>query len=201
MGIDYSINLYYPIELLEAVLLKLPAIAYITAGANTEIELPNGRCISLPFTSTSKDAPVQLKSIGSSITLDTSLMFDIDDPIWDYIRQGYSEDHLNQYRKQIPIGCIYLHIYMGNKNIEMAFTAAVSDMSRLFVNSKSIHNKFINFMRSTNGLFGLIDIEEGYFLLLTNPQKEVWPAGYEIETEFEPYYDIDLLIEGCLQQI
>jgi hypothetical protein len=201
MGIDYSINLYYPIEQLDAVLLKLPSIASIDAGASTAIELPNGRCISLPFNNGLKSSVVQLKSPGSSITLDTTIIFDVDDPIRDFIRQNNWEKLLTRSRKQIPIGYIYLHITLGHKNSEVAFTAATSDMSRLFVNSESIHNKFVDFMKSTNGLFGLIDIEKSRYLLLTNPKKEIRPAIAEIETEVNPYFDIDLLVEDCLQQI
>jgi hypothetical protein len=209
MGIDYSINLYYPIEQLDAVLLKLPSIASIDAGASTAIELPNGRCISLPFNNGLKSSVVQLKSPGSSITLDTTIIFDVDDPIRDFIRQNNWEKLLTRSRKQIPIaygaseaiGYIYLHITLGHKNAEMAFTAAASNMSKLFVNSESIHNKFIDFMESTKGLLGLIDIEKSHYLLLANPKKEVRPASVEIETEVNPYFDLDLLIEDCLQQI
>jgi hypothetical protein len=201
MGIDYSVNLYYPIEQLEAVLLKLPSIAAIEHGAITSVELPNGRCISLPFTSSFKNLSVQLKSPGSAVTLDTTLVFDVDDPIRDFIRQNNWEHRLSHSRKQIPIGYIDLHVTLGNKNAEMAFTAAVSDMSRLFVSSESIHNKFTDFMESTNGVLGLIDIEKSHYLLLTNPKKEIRPAKVEVKTEVNPYFDIDLLIENSLQQI
>jgi hypothetical protein len=193
--------LYYPIEQLEAVLLKLSSIAAIDAGASTSVELPNSRCISLPFTSSYKNSSVQLKSLGSLITLDTTLVFDVDDPIRDFIRENNWEHRLTRSRKQIPIGYIYLHITLGHKNAEMAFTAATSNMSRLFVNSESIHNKFIDFMESPRRLLGLIDIEKSHYLLLTNPKKEIKPASAEVETEVNPYFDIDLLIEDCLQQI
>jgi hypothetical protein len=199
MGIDYSVNLYYSIEQLEAVLLKLPSIASIDAGAITSVELPNGRCISLPFTSSYQNSSVQLKSLGASITLDTTIVFDVDDSIRDFIRQNNWEHRLTRSRKQIPIGRIYLHITLGHQNAEMAFTAATSDMSRLFVTSEAIHNKFIDFMESTNGILGLIDVEKSYYLLLTNPKKEIRPASVEIETEVNPYFDIDLLIEDSLQ--
>jgi hypothetical protein len=201
MGIDYSINLYYPIEQLEAVLLKLPSIASITTGANTSIEIPTGQCISVPFTSGFKNSSVQLKSLGSSITLDTTIIFDVDDPIRDFIRQHSWEKLFTRSRRQIPIGYIYLNIILGHENVEVSFIAATSDMSRLFVNSESIHHKFIDFMKSTNGLLGLIDIEKSHYLLLTNPEKEIRPASVSIETETNPYYDIDFFIADCLQQI
>jgi hypothetical protein len=45
MEIEYNIKLYYRIERLENVLLKLPAIADSVEGVLCTIELPNGRCV------------------------------------------------------------------------------------------------------------------------------------------------------------
>ena len=49
MGLHYSINLYYRIDLLEDVLSKIPKIAELEDSAMTTIELPNGSSINLPF--------------------------------------------------------------------------------------------------------------------------------------------------------
>jgi hypothetical protein len=183
MGIRYSINLYYRIDRLEYVLLKLSTIADLEPGAVTTIELPNNHHISLPFTSGFKNSSLKLCSRSAGIELDTCLFFAIDDPIRDFIRAHKWEHKLNRRRNRISIGYIYLSIQAGESYVKLSFTAATSCMSRLFIESEEIQSQFIKLMNSTDSLFGAIDIEQDNYLLLTDLSRKI--ARPDIDEEIE----------------
>ncbi len=199
MGSCYSINLYYRIDLIEDVLLKLPMIADLADGAATMIELPNHHSISLPFTSGFKNSSLKLCSRSTGIELDTCLFFRIDDPIRDFIRVHKWEHKLNRRRNRISIGYIYLSIQAGSTYVKLSFIGATSCMSKLFVESEAIQSQFIYFMNSTDSLFGAIDIEQDDYLLLTDLSTKIANPVINEEIGFEPYYDIDLFVTEYLQ--
>ena len=135
------------------------------------------------------------------MSFDTTIVFPIDAAIQDFIREHHLEHLLDRARKKIGIGCIYLMITAGTKYVELRFTAAVSLMSRLYLNSDAVRDRFIDFMDSTQGLCGIIDIEKSYYLSSIDPQREIYPILSELETEFYPYYDIDLFTIELLNLI
>jgi hypothetical protein len=83
MEIEYQIKLYYRIERLVDVLLKLPALAEPIDGALCTIVLPTGGCIHLPFTSGLQNRLINFQ-FSRSADFNTRLMFEIDDPLIDY---------------------------------------------------------------------------------------------------------------------
>ena len=202
MGLRYSIDLYYRIDLLEDVLSKIPNIAELEDSAMTTIELPNGSSINLPFTSESENYSVHfLRSQGISIGLDTLLIFTVDELILDYVKACNFEDKIDWQANCVPVGRIYLYVRAGYTYVELSFGAATSQMSRLFLDSKAIQDRFIEFMNSTDSSLGIIDIGEDYDLLLTNPVKKLIHNLIDLEIDADPYCDIDLLVAEYLNQI
>lgn len=201
MGLRYSINLYYRIEQLEDVLMKIPTIAEIEDGAMTKIELPNSHSISLPFTSNFRNDLLVLQGQKIGVELDTILIFTVDDSIRDYVRACNFEDKIDRQMNCVPIGNIYLNIRAGYNYVELAFRAATSQMSKLFLESAAIHYRFIEFMNLTDGSLGIIDIGEDYDLLLTEPEKKLIHTLVDLEIDADPYDDVDLFVATYLQQI
>ena len=201
MGVDYSICLYYELDRLEHTLVKLLEIAKFDRQVSTEIELSNGRKIFLPFTTNCQSKSVVLRSGWAGVSFDTTIVFPIDAAIQDYIREHHLQHLLDRARKKIAIGYIYLMITAGTKYVELRFTAAVSSMSMLYLNSEAVRDRFIDFMDSTHGLCGVIDIEKSHYLSLIDPQRKIYPISSELETEFYPYYDIDLFTIEVLNLI
>ncbi len=202
MGVRYSIDLYYPLDCLENCLLKLQSICNLSQTALTKIELPNGKFITVNFDLNDRNSSVRLGSYTSGISLDTCVLFPIDEPLRAYVREYRLEQILPRKRDLISIGTIYLSIQAGLNYVKLSFTAATRDMSKLFLASVAIQDRFIEFMNLTGGLFGSIDIEQDYYLLLTDPTRQITSKSRNIEAiEVEPYYDIDLFVAECLEQL
>jgi hypothetical protein len=68
MEIEYNVKLYYRIERLEDVLLKLPTLADPIEGALCTIALPNDRCVHVPFTAGRQNLPNRNKTIHYSLS-------------------------------------------------------------------------------------------------------------------------------------
>lgn len=196
MGIDYSVNLYCKKEQVEKTILGVINIADVNTDESTEVELPNGKKIIFPFETIPKKDFIKISPEQSHSDFCTMLNFPIDEPIENYIENNNS--HKNQ--NIASIGCIYLNIRVGEKYAEFSFTAATSNMSRLFLESKSIIQTFINLLEKTEGLFGLFDIEESYYLSLFDLTKQVGNCGKKaVENEYDSTtYDIDIFTEICL---
>jgi hypothetical protein len=89
MEIEYNVKLYYRIERLEDVLLKLPTLADPIEGALCTIALPNDRCVHVPFTSGEQNRLINFQYTRGA-NFDTRLMFEIDDPLLDYMQLAES---------------------------------------------------------------------------------------------------------------
>ena len=75
-------------------------------------------------------------------------------------------------------------------------------MSRLFVESGAIHRRFLDLLTATEGLAGVIDLEDGTYLLLDDPAKAVRVGREEFELPGgSDEVDIDRFTEALLQEI
>lgn len=167
MGLDYSINLYFPLEKTEQVLLATAAIAYET-DREIELTLPDGKTLSLPFTSHFISDPVRLEPL-SSVRLDTGLSFPFDLAIEQY-KHGNPHAEPSTQTVYSYLGYIYLTVRLGSRFVEFSFMAATSGMSRLFATNATIQGQFLELLRAHAGIIGIVDIEEyTTFLLLDNP--------------------------------
>jgi hypothetical protein len=219
MEIEYQIKLYYRIERLADVLLKLPTLSEPIDGALCTIVLPTGGCIHLPFTSGFRNRLINFQ-FSRSANFNTRLMFEIDDPLLDYIHSSESTAKIvdlwsaggNRRTNYVSIGWIDTFVRLGGEYLELVFSGDRSRINKLFLDSKSIQNRLIEFMNDTGGLFGILDLETNYYLLTPNLDRKIDrpSADIQIETipnwdipyyEEEIVYDIDLFVAACLLQL
>ena len=207
MEIEYKVKLYYRIDRLEDVLLKLPTLAEPIEGALCTIALPNDRFMHLPFTSGFQNCFINLQSTRFAI-FDTRLMLEIDDPLLDYIRSAESTAKIDR----VLIGWIYISVKLDREYLELVFSGESSRINKLFSDSRSIQTRLIEFMHATGGLFGLLDLEINCYLLTPTLDREIArpSTAIQIETipswdihyyEEELVYDIDLYVAECLSQL
>jgi hypothetical protein len=194
MGYHHSFNLYYTLDLLETALRQLPNIDYFGQERLTEIELPNGNCISLPFGNDFGENRVRLVGGEKCVELDTLLIFSADEEIREYYMKSSFRDSTPALGKPTIIGSIYLYITMGNRFGVISFVAASSSISWLFLYSRSIQDTFISFMNLTGALFGCIKTSDDYRSLM-EPNQPIDIDTSDIEIDFHPYYDVDRFVD------
>ena len=142
MEIEYNVKFYYRIERLEDVLLNLPTLADPIEGAGCPIELPNSRFRYLPFTSGLQNRFINLQSTRDT-SFDTRLMFEIDDPLRDYMRSAKSKPKIARQTNRVSIGWIYISVQLDSKYLELTFSGESSRINKLFSDSRSIQNRLI----------------------------------------------------------
>jgi hypothetical protein len=196
MGIDYSVNLYYKKHQIEDAILGVISIADLIDEESTEVELPDGKKMKIPFETIPKKDFVKIASDQKFTNFCTLLNFPIDQPLLEYLENN----NARKAKGLASIGCIYLDIKVGETYTEFSFTAATSNMSRLFLESKSIQQTFINLLEKTEGLFGLFDIEESFYLSLFDLNKQFGNCGKKtVKNEYDSTtYNIDNFAEICL---
>ena len=168
MGLDYSFVLYFkrqdPWHLLEG------AARFADQGLKeqTAILYP-GEIMRLPFEAwagTEKLLPIPYDDDSKEWDFMTSLYFDPDEPLRDYVERNRMEDVYN--KEQISIGYIYLTVYNDWREygdsydpnlIRLQFMSAGTHMSILFAESLSMRRAFIRYLRDYQGVYGLIDRE------------------------------------------
>ncbi len=170
MGLDYSINLYFPAHRVGAALCALARIA--PSGPATVVRLPDGDA-SVPFSSCWKHDPVELLAPGSRVEFETSLLFPFDE----VIRSGELSHGYEPYEGTdcAEIGYIYLRVHIGCLFAEFSFTAATSGMSRLFVASESIRGRFRELLAAADGVAGWLDQEDFEYHTLDDPTQTFVP--------------------------
>lgn len=194
MGLDYSIDLYFRIEDLETALLETAKIAAYKPDKLMDVTLANERVIQLPFTTNWRNTdPVEIRQ-GQFLRFDTSILFPAEPDI-----RAYREDLeplLIEGREYIGIGYIYLSIRLGEYFVGLSFAAATTSMSLLFLNSKTVHQRFLDLLEAASGVLGLIDVEEGGYQLLHQPEKTAIyahashpHARYNANSGFDPLVD------------
>lgn len=186
---DYSYQLFFPREVLVDVLEQLAAIAEPT-GEPTTLILPD-RTLTLPY-STWSDTPSELRWDDPSPSWEfaTSLCFEPDDPIRDYLEPRMAGDppadsplHYDD-QGRAKIGYIYLTVQRDMANLpsgtgedlmRFSFGTPGSTMSVLFLESDSIRRTFIGLLESCRGVYGVFDRED--------PAELFWLRGAERSEE------------------
>jgi hypothetical protein len=181
MGLDYSVELFFPIENIKAAL----EATVENAGefkAETTIMLPNGDTITVPFANKVEQLnngtkeEVELNA-NKSMRLILVMRFPFDETIEKFIARSnpfYLAAH--QGEADCRIGLIYLGIHCGESYAKFSFTASTSQMSLLFQDSPSVHQVFRNILSKAGGLYGHIDIEAYYeYIPLERPKLRISP--------------------------
>ena len=181
MGLDYSINLYFPAKQLGSVLRALSQMAPSASGSGMVIHRPRQEEVVVPFTSRWKNEPVALLEAGGEIELETVLRFATDEAI----RQAWTHKPIVVIdgREYAEIGYIYLTIRLGCLYSEFSFTAATSGMSRLFVSSASIRGRFQELLAECGGVASWLDQETFEFYSLEDPSRTFFPELKPVANE------------------
>ncbi|MFJ4188123.1 hypothetical protein [Kitasatospora sp. NPDC089509] len=161
MGIDYCYEIVVPARNVVRALTELAGLVPRTRRLpQTTVALPGGDQLLLPFTSNFKTEPVDC-SDGSTLHLDTTLMFDVDD---DAIRE-FSETYQGERDEhgRLAIGYIYLAVQFTSwwhpGYVSLRFTAATTGMSQAFERSASIRKVFTSLTAASGGICCLLDTE------------------------------------------
>lgn len=172
MGLTYGYDIYLRPQNVAKALANLAALAPPAPRVPPlEVTLPGGARLVLPFTSHFKSEPVDC-STSSTLELDTSIMFDVDDALREYTKTGGPEPDADG---RIQIGYIYATIrfesllHPGYASLEC--WAATSGMSRLFARSRNIRRAFTDLTAASGGVCCLFDTGDG------GPEQVCWLNG------------------------
>ncbi|MEV1025124.1 hypothetical protein [Streptomyces sp. NPDC050264] len=175
MGLTYGYDIYLRPRHVARALAKLAEMAPPTrAVPPLEITLPGGDRLVLPFTSHFESEPVDCAA-DSTLELDTSLMFGLDDALREYARTCGPEPEEGG---RVQIGYVYATIrfesflHPGYTSVEC--WAATSRMSRLFAQSVSIRKAFTDLTADSGGVCCLFDTGDGA------PEQVCWLNGEPI---------------------
>ncbi|MGC4042284.1 MAG: hypothetical protein QM758_00580 [Armatimonas sp.] len=172
MGFDYAIVVYYKNEHIAAALEDLTKWASLMPGENSQISLPDGVQIQVPFRS-------DLAKEWDALCLDTTLFLP-EDPFYKKYLFSKEYDHFRIRRETnlIDVGYIYVYLHFGQAYSSLHFTAATTNMSLYFSESPEVHKTFYEYALRTQAEIALFDVEKEHsYLLLTDTKREisVWP--------------------------
>ncbi|GAA2154899.1 hypothetical protein GCM10009760_54300 [Kitasatospora kazusensis] len=164
MGLDYSYEIFMPPQNVAKALTRLAELA--PQGHDTpplRVTLPGGEQLIVPFTSKFKSEPVD-RSAGGTLELDTSIVIGVDDAMREFFLRD--SDRIDE-SGQVPVGYIYLTVCFKPAwhpdFASLQFTAASSDMSRMFEQSASVRKVFTDLTAAAGGVCCLLDTETGIF--------------------------------------
>ncbi|MGW5680200.1 hypothetical protein ACWEV4_34965, partial [Streptomyces sp. NPDC003860] len=164
MGLDYSYEIFMPPRNVVSALTRLAELA--PPGHDVPqlpVTLPGGERLIVPFTSNFASEPVD-SSVDGSLELDTSILIGVDDAIREFFLRD--SDGVDE-RGRVSVGYIYLTVRFSpawHPNFaSLQFTAATSDMSRMFVKSTSVRKVFTDLTAATGGVCCLLDTETEIF--------------------------------------
>ncbi|MER6561327.1 hypothetical protein ABT300_27060 [Streptomyces sp. NPDC001027] len=172
MGLTYSYDIYVRPRNVGRVLANLAELAPpARAVPPLEVTLPGGDRLVLPFTSRFESEPVDC-STSSTLELDMSLMFELDDALREYAQTSGADPDADG---RIQIGYIYAVIrfesllHPGYASVDC--WAATTGMSRTFARSVNIRKAFTDLTADSGGVCCLFDTGDG------GPEQVCWLNG------------------------
>ncbi|MFC8722049.1 hypothetical protein [Kitasatospora sp. NPDC057198] len=183
MGLDYSYEIFLPPE---NVARALTGLAELAPRDHTPpplpVTLPGGERLLLPFTSRFKSEPVDC-SAGGPLALDTSIMIGVDDAVRElHLRHTGRPDRIDG-SGRAPVGYVYLTVRFSPvwhpDFASLQFTAATSEMSRMFERSASVRKVFTDLTAASGGACCLLDTEDDTFEIC-------WLNGAPVSDETVP---------------
>lgn len=172
MGLTYGYDIYLHPRKVARALAHVAELAPPSRGVTPlEVTLPGGDRIVLPFTSHFKSDPVGC-STSSTLELDTSIMFGVDDAVREFLEVRDPElDELGR----IGIGYVYLTVRFESllhpRYASLEFWAATSAMSRMFERSARVREVFTGLSAAGGGVCCLFDTGDG------GPEQVYWLNG------------------------
>ena len=158
MSLSYSYEIFMPRQNVPGALTELSNISPRDEPP-LQITLPGGEQVVVPFTSNRKSDPVDV-SAGDRLELETSIMCAVDDAVLEF------HDFLDSGRDElgrIMVGIVYLTVRFSPAwhpdFASLEFSAATSDMSRMFEQSASIRQVFTDLTAASGGVCCVFDTE------------------------------------------
>ncbi|MFJ8884568.1 hypothetical protein ACIRJR_14345 [Streptomyces sp. NPDC102402] len=171
MGLIYSYDIYLRPRYVARALTALAGLAPPPRTPPLELTMPGGERLVLPFTSGFRSDPVDCSS-NSVLELDTSLMFDLDDPLREYAETYGPEAEADG---RVRIGYVYATIrfesFLHPGYALVNCWPATSAMSRLFARSPNIRKTFTDLTAAVGGVCCLFDTGDG------GPEQVCWLNG------------------------
>ncbi|MEV5010320.1 hypothetical protein [Streptomyces sp. NPDC055692] len=172
MGLTYGYDIYLRPRNVARALANLAELAPPTREVPPlELTLPGGDRLALPFTSHFKREPVDC-SASSTLELDTSIMFAVDDAVCEFAE---THGHEPEEDGRVQIGYVYLTIRFESllhpRYTAMEFWAATSAMSRMFARSARVREVFTGLAAASGGVCCLFDTGDG------GPEQVCWLNG------------------------
>jgi hypothetical protein len=200
MGIRYGLKLIYQFTDLEKALTSLSGFTSHNNGSTATIILPDKRRFTFP--SSLPDTRKFRMSANSQNAFSTTLLIEIDEVVREYIAAYPPEiDTQNRIiqlnnRSYFPVGLLRFGLSVGKQYASISIGAVSSSQNRLFQYSVSVHHQFTQIVKSTNGMVGLIDFNNGEMAAFTEDFKAINVVIAEEEDN-----DIDKQVEQILSQI
>jgi hypothetical protein len=171
VGLNYAFQLAFP-RVRAADVLRATA-AFAEPVGECLVTLPDGERLALPFTVGLESVETALET-GMWALFDTVLWLPVDDAeAWRYYRDERSTEGRVRRGKagdEVAVGYVYLTVGIGARYALFTFSAATSDMSRVFSESEAVRRRFARLLEDNGGLRGLLDLEWGaHFPLITRP--------------------------------
>ena len=176
MGQQYAFQLCFPRGHASDVLRATAAFA--EPVGERRVALPDGERLVLPFTVGLESGETTVET-GRWTMFDTSLWLPMDGAVRGYLdetaadlRAAGDEGWTARLRQgdsgeEAAIGYVYLTVGLGVRYALFTFSAATSNMSRLFYASEAVRGRFARLLEAHGGLRGLLDLEWSLFPLLT----------------------------------
>lgn len=164
MGIDYSYEIFLPPRNIPTALTQLADLAPPNfRKPPLPVTLPGGEQVVVPFTSRFQSDPVDVSG-GGPLHLETVLMVPVDDAVRKFYHRPDPEIDESG---RTWVGIVYLTVRFAPSwhpdFASMQFTAAVSDMSRMFLHSASVRKVFTDLTAAGGGVCCLLDRETDTF--------------------------------------
>jgi hypothetical protein len=200
MGVRYGLKLIYRLTDLAEAFTSLSLFAFHGNGSTATIILPNKQKFTFRCA-----PPTNRKfnlSVNSQISFPTTLLIEVDEVVREYIAAYPPEiDTQNRIiqlnkRNYYPIGFIRFGLCAGEQYAYISIGAVSFSQNRLFQYSASVHHQFTEIVKSTNGMAGLIDCNNGEMVAFTEDFKAVNVVVAEEDDD-----DIDKQVAQILSQI
>jgi hypothetical protein len=187
VGLDCSFGLYFPAREVGPVLLEIARLAEGPTAQHTNLVLPDGSMVTVPFGSWFGDGKTLPLLPVSRVRLDVSLRFPP-------AGEGPGRE------PEGPVA-IRLWVYMGHQHAGFVFFPPGPRTGRLLVESVSIHRTLAGLLERHQGIVGMLDdIDQDTSYLLPDLRRRIDLP------DLTPYYDanqgidVDPWLEALLRQ-
>jgi hypothetical protein len=187
---DCSIDLYFDAGRAAAVLADVAQLAPDPAACRTDLILPDGSRVELPFTSWLGDRQTVTLTPASRVRLDAFLTFPPDD-----------ESPGPGARAPRPV-YVRLWVYMGRRYIGLVFFPPNPHTGRLLVESPSIHRTLSRLLERHDGILGILhDIDHEVAYLLPNLRSRIDAPDVYDYYDANHGLDVDPLLDFFRAQV